>query len=101
MIDLDYKADRITEFKTEMSQWLEGREWNPNECYPFNSIEALIGEFKVKLESYSIVYKGYETFGETITIGGEWGELGTGLEINFNPIQPEALHPFRVLYRWR
>ena len=50
---------------------------------------------------YSIVYRGYETFGETVTIGGEWPDLGMGLEINFNPIGPDSPHPFRVLYRWR
>jgi hypothetical protein len=101
MIDLDWKQERIKEFKTEMSEWLEGREWNPNECYPFEGIESFIIEVREKLEGYHIVYKGYETFGETITIGGEWPELGTALEINVNPIGAETLHPFRVLYRWR
>jgi hypothetical protein len=101
MIDLDLKQERIKEFKTEMSEWLEGREWNTNECYPFEGIESFIIEVREKLEGYRIVYKGYETFGETLTIGGEWPELGTALEINVNPITAEDPHQFRVLYRWR
>jgi hypothetical protein len=101
MIDLDLKGERIKEFKAHIDEWLYSREWSEGECYPFTGIEALIDEFKERFDSYSIVYRGYETFGETITIGGEWPELGTALEININPITAETLHPFRVLYRWR
>jgi len=95
------RTEYIESFKRDMNEWLHSREWNPNECYPFEDMESLIIEVKEKLNPYSIVYKGYETFGETVTIGGEWPDLGISLEINFNPIGPEALHPFRVLYRWR
>ena len=95
------RTEWIESFKRDMNEWLYSREWNPNECYPFEDMESLIIEVKEKLDPYSIVYKGYETFGETVTIGGEWPDLGISLEINFNPIGPEALHPFRVLYRWR
>jgi hypothetical protein len=101
MIDLDLKQERIKEFKAHIDEWLNSREWSEGEVYPFRSIEALIDEFKERFDSYSIVYKGYETFGETITIGGEWPELGTALEINVNPIGAENAPQFRVLYRWR
>jgi hypothetical protein len=101
MIDLDFKQERIKEFKAHIDEWLYSREWSEGECYPFKGIESFIIEVREKLEGYSIVYKGYETFGETLTIGGEWPELGTALEINVNPITAETLHPFRVLYRWR
>ena len=95
------RTEWIESFKRDMNEWLHSREWNPNECYPFADMESLIIEVKEKLNTYSIVYKGYETFGETVTIGGEWPDLGVSLEINFNPITAESLHPFRVLYRWR
>ena len=101
MIDLDTKQERIKEFKAHIDEWLNSREWSEGECYPFRSIEALIDEFKAHFDSYSIVYKGYETFGETLTIGGEWPELGVALEININPIKAGDTHQFRVLYRWR
>ena len=101
MIDLDTKQERIKEFKAHIDEWLYSREWSEGECYPFTNIEVLQTEFKERFDKYSIQYKGYETFGETITIGGEWPELGVALEININPITAETLHPFRVLYRWR
>lgn len=100
-IDLEYKVKRIKEFKAYMNEWLEGREWSEGERYPFNDIQTLIGEFKEKLGEWGIVYIGCEPLGETITIGGEWPELGIALEINFNPIVAGDPHPFRVLYRWR
>jgi hypothetical protein len=99
--DLEYKVQRIKEFKESTNEWLHNREWHPNEMYPFNSIEALQTEFKEHFDKYSIVYKGIEGLGETLTIGGEWPELGIALEINFNPIKAGDPHPFRVLYRWR
>ena len=95
------RTEHIESFKRDMNEWLHSREWNPNECYPFEDMESLIIEVKEKLNPYSIVYKGYETFGETVTIGGEWPDLGMSLEINFNPIGPDSPHVFRVLYRWR
>lgn len=101
MIDLEYKVQRIKEFKECTNEWLYNREWHPNEMYPFNDILALEGEFKTHFDSYSIVYIGMEPLGETLTIGGEWPELGIALEINFNPIKAGDPHPFRVLYRWR
>ena len=101
VFDLDLKQERITEFKARIDEWLYSREWSEGEVYPFRSIEALIDEFKAHFDSYSIVYKGMESFGETITIGGEWPELGVALEINMNPITAGDPHQFRVLYRWR
>ena len=101
MIDLEYKVQRIKEFKESITEWLEGREWNPNECYPFNSIEGFMNEAQQRLEGWGIVWIGWERLGETLTIGGEWPELGIGLEINFNPIVAGDPHTFRVLYRWR
>jgi hypothetical protein len=101
MIDLEYKVQRIKEFKKDTTEWLQSRVWSEGERYPFNSIEALQTEFKAHFAKYSIVWIGMEPLGETLTIGGEWPELGTGLEINFNPIVAGDPHPFRVLYRWR
>ncbi len=101
MIDLEYKVQRIKEFKKDTTEWLQSREWSEGERYPFNSILALEGEFKAHFDSYSIVYVGMEGLGETLTVGGEWPELGIALEINFNPIVAGDPHQFRVLYRWR
>ncbi len=101
MIDLEYKVQRIKEFKESTTEWLQSREWSEGERYPFNSILALEGEFKAHFTKYSIQYVGMEPLGETLTIGGEWPELGIALEINFNPIKAGDPHPFRVLYRWR
>jgi hypothetical protein len=101
VFDLEYKVQRIKAFKESTTEWLGGREWSEGEMYPFNDILALEGEFRTHFDKYSIQYIGMEPLGETLIVGGEWPELGTTLEINFNPIKAGDPHTFRVLYRWR
>jgi hypothetical protein len=85
--------------KESITKWLEGREWSAGECYPFQSTRRIEDDMILIMGGYGILYKGIETFGETLTFGGEWESEGLSIEINVNPNQKGI--QFRVLWRWR
>ena len=95
------RREYIEGFKESITEWLTAKEWGVGERYPFEGIEPFMNEAQTKLGEWGIQWSGWVGFGETVTIGGEWPELGVGLEINFNPIEAENHTEFRVLYRWR
>jgi hypothetical protein len=90
---------RRVEFREAITHWLASREWSPNECYPFEDISELTKDMEYTLREWGIEWVGCETFGETVTFGGNWISEGLAVEININPTKDKE--GFRVLYRWK
>ena len=83
--------NRREEFKTTMREWLPTIRNKPE-----NEIEA---EVKYTWGEWGIQFIGMESFGETLTMGGEWMNEGVSIEVNINPKAEDS--EFRVLFRWR
>ena len=90
---------RRVEFRQAISGWLSGRTYSTNECFPFEDLSELSKEVAYTFREWGIEWVGYETFGETITFGGNWISEGLSVEININPTKDKE--GFRVLYRWK
>jgi hypothetical protein len=69
--------------KDSIREWLESREFVPNECHPFTDIESLTNEIKTHFESNEIEFVGIRPFGETLIIDG-W-EDGRSISYHINP----------------
>ena len=90
---------RRIEFREAITSWLAGRNYSHNECYPFEGLSGLSNEVAYTFKEWGIEWVGCETFGETVTFGGNWDSEGLAVEININPTQTKE--GFRVLYRWK
>ena len=88
---MELKNDKREEFKVRMREWLPTIRFKPT-----NQIEA---EIRYTWGEWGIQFIGMETFGETLTLGGEWESEGVAIEVNINPKAPDT--EFRVLFRWR
>ena len=69
--------------KDSIREWLEGREFVPNECPPFTDIEGLTNEIKTNFEGNEIEFVSIRPFGETLIIDG-WQD-GRSISYHINP----------------
>jgi hypothetical protein len=88
---MELKNNRREEFKATMSEWFKS--------IHNNDLASIERDVRYTWGEWGIKFIGMETFGETLTLGGEWESEGVAIEVNINPKAPDT--EFRVLFRWR
>ena len=78
--------------KDSIEIYLENREWDSGECYPFTDIERLTNEMEALFAGNGFEFVGIRPFGETLLIEGS-----TTYHINPTPTK----EGFRVTKRVR
>ena len=88
---MELMNNKREEFKRVMREWLPTIRNKPE-----NELEA---DVRYTWGEWGIQFIGMESFGETLTLGGEWESEGVAIEVNINPKADDS--EFRVLFRWR
>ena len=83
--------NRRDEFRRVMREWIPTIRNKPE-----TEIER---DVRYTWGEWGIQFIGMESFGETLTLGGEWQSEGVAIEVNINPKADDS--EFRVLFRWR